>query len=64
MQSGFGAIYSTNITPDPDHGIGRWSAEDFWHALHDGVRRDGEQLYPAMPRGVWHSPQCPSTFTR
>ena len=49
MQSGFGTIYSTNITPDPDHGIGRWSAEDFWHALHDGVRRDGEQLYPAMP---------------
>src|SRR5262252_5027091 len=49
MQSGFGAIYSTNITPDPDHGIGRWSAEDFWRALHDGVRRDGEQLYPAMP---------------
>jgi mono/diheme cytochrome c family protein len=49
MQSGFGVIYSTNITPDPDHGIGRWSAEDFWRALHDGVRRDGEQLYPAMP---------------
>src|SRR6516164_7790354 len=49
MQSGFSAIYSTNITPDPDHGIGRWSAEDFWRALHDGVRRDGEQLYPAMP---------------
>ena len=49
MQSGFGIIYSTNITPDPDHGIGRWSADDFWRALHDGVRRDGEQLYPAMP---------------
>jgi len=49
MQSGFGTIYATNITPDPDHGIGRWSAEDFWRALHDGVRRDGQQLYPAMP---------------
>ena len=49
MQSGFGMIYATNITPDPDDGIGRWSAEDFWHALHDGVRRDGRQLYPAMP---------------
>jgi mono/diheme cytochrome c family protein len=49
MPSGFGTIYATNITPDPDDGIGRWSAEDFWRALHDGVRRDGEQLYPAMP---------------
>jgi mono/diheme cytochrome c family protein len=49
MQSGFGTIYATNITPDPDDGIGRWSAEDFWRALHDGVRRDGRQLYPAMP---------------
>jgi mono/diheme cytochrome c family protein len=49
MHSGFGTIYATNITPDPDNGIGRWSAEDFWRALHDGVRRDGRHLYPAMP---------------
>ncbi len=49
MESGFGTIYATNITPDPDYGIGRWSADDFWRALHDGVRRDGQQLYPAMP---------------
>jgi len=49
MPSGFGTIYATNITPDPDDGIGRWSAEDFWRALHDGIRRDGRQLYPAMP---------------
>src|SRR5207302_1596055 len=49
MPSGFGTIYATNITPDPDHGIGRWSADDFWRALHEGVRRDGQQLYPAMP---------------
>jgi mono/diheme cytochrome c family protein len=49
MQSGFGTIYATNITPDPDDGIGRWSADDFWRALHDGIRRDGQPLYPAMP---------------
>jgi mono/diheme cytochrome c family protein len=49
MHSGFGTIYATNITPDPDNGIGYWSAEDFWRALHDGVRRDGRHLYPAMP---------------
>jgi mono/diheme cytochrome c family protein len=49
MQTGFGTIYATNITPDPDDGLGRWSADDFWRALHDRVRRDGQQLYPAMP---------------
>ncbi len=49
MQSGFGTIYTTNITPDPDNGIGRWSADDFWQTLHDGARRDGQPLYPAMP---------------
>jgi mono/diheme cytochrome c family protein len=49
MQSGFGVIYTTNITPDPEHGIGRWTADDFWRSMHDGVRRDGSQLYPAMP---------------
>ena len=49
LQSGFGTIYATNITPDPDYGIGRWNADDFWRALHAGVRRDGQQLYPAMP---------------
>ena len=35
--------------PIPRHGIGRWSADDFWRSMHDGVRRDGSQLYPAMP---------------
>src|SRR5262245_12939672 len=50
MPSGFGTIYATNITPDPDYGIGRWNADDFWRALHDGIRRDGQPLYPAMPR--------------
>jgi mono/diheme cytochrome c family protein len=49
MQSGFGTIYATNITPDPDNGIGRWTSDDFWRALHDGVARDGSNLYPAMP---------------
>jgi len=49
MASGFGTIYATNISPDPDNGIGRWTAADFWQALHDGTRRDGQPLYPAMP---------------
>ncbi len=45
----FGTIYSTNITPDPDTGIGKWSADDFWKAMHEGIDRDGKHLYPAFP---------------
>jgi mono/diheme cytochrome c family protein len=45
----FGTIYSTNITPDPDTGIGRWSEAAFRRALHQGVDREGRHLYPAFP---------------
>ena len=45
----FGVIYSTNITPDPVHGIGQYSFEDFDRAMREGVARDGHHLYPAMP---------------
>jgi mono/diheme cytochrome c family protein len=44
-----GTIYSTNITPDPDTGIGGWSDVQFVRALHDGIGRHGEHLYPAFP---------------
>jgi mono/diheme cytochrome c family protein len=44
-----GTIYSTNITPSADFGIGRYTEEEFSRALHRGVRRDGANLYPAMP---------------
>jgi mono/diheme cytochrome c family protein len=49
LSTPFGTIHSTNITPDPDTGIGRWTGEDFLRAMHDGVDRDGRQLYPAFP---------------
>jgi len=49
LHSPFGTIYGTNITPDPDHGIGRYTADDFFHAVTAGEARDGHQLYPAMP---------------
>ena len=49
MRTPFGTIYSTNITPDPDTGIGRWSEAAFRRALREGVSRDGRQLYPAFP---------------
>lgn len=45
----FGTLYSTNITPDKDTGIGNYSDEDFLNAMHRGIRRDGQRLYPAMP---------------
>ena len=45
----FGVLYSTNITPDPDTGIGRYTDVSFLRALRHGVRADGTRLYPAMP---------------
>jgi mono/diheme cytochrome c family protein len=45
----FGAIYSTNITPDAETGIGNWSEAAFRRAMREGVRRDGAYLYPAFP---------------
>ncbi|MCG7600217.1 c-type cytochrome [Halomonas sp. McH1-25] len=44
-----GTLYSTNITPDDTHGIGQWSDDEFVRALHEGVGRNGEHLYPAFP---------------
>src|SRR6185436_1974860 len=45
----FGTLYSTNITPDKETGIGNYTDRDFLNALHRGKRRDGARLYPAMP---------------
>ncbi|WP_395069954.1 c-type cytochrome [Paraburkholderia silvatlantica] len=44
-----GAIYSTNITPDVNTGIGKWRYDDFARAVRQGVRPNGDTLYPAMP---------------
>ena len=49
MGTPLGAIYSTNITPDPETGIGRYSVADFDRALRQGIAKDGHRLYPAMP---------------
>ncbi|MBZ5487568.1 cytochrome c [Halomonas aquamarina] len=49
VDSPFGAIFSTNITPDPETGIGHYTRDEFAAALRDGVRADGKKLYPAMP---------------
>lgn len=45
----FGTIFSANITPDRDTGIGAWSEDDFYRAMHDGRGPHGERLYPAFP---------------
>src|SRR5690242_15757594 len=45
----FGAIYSPNITPDRETGIGAWSETDFYRALRFGVAPDGSSYYPAFP---------------
>lgn len=45
----FGAIYSSNITPDPDTGIGRWPEAAFQRAMRSGVDRAGHHLYPTFP---------------
>lgn len=45
----FGTVYSSNLTPDKRTGLGGWSAEDFWRAMHEGKSRDGRLLAPAFP---------------
>ena len=49
LVSPLGVIYSTNITPSKQHGIGNYSLEQFSNALRRGIRGDGAHLYPAMP---------------
>jgi mono/diheme cytochrome c family protein len=49
MPTPFGTLYSPNITPDPETGIGKWSADDFYRMMHTGRSRTGDLLYPAMP---------------
>ncbi len=49
MLTPLGAIYSTNITPDKETGIGNYTFDDFNNATKHGVRKDNSALYPAMP---------------
>lgn len=45
----FGGVYSSNLTPDPETGLGRWTAQDFWQAMHRGRSQNGRLLTPAFP---------------
>jgi mono/diheme cytochrome c family protein len=49
MATPFGTLYTPNITPDDQYGIGTWSVDDFYRALHTGRSKDGSLLYPAFP---------------
>lgn len=49
MQTPFGALYTSNITPDAATGIGKWTADDFYKTMHSGRFPDGGLIYPAMP---------------
>lgn len=49
IETPFGTVYSTNLTPDPETGLGRWSFQAFDRAMRRGISRDGHNLYPAFP---------------
>jgi len=49
LDTPYGYLLAPNITPDAETGIGSWSADDFYRAMHDGLNKRGEYMYPAMP---------------
>jgi len=49
LNTPFGVIYSPNITSDTATGVGAWTNDEFYRAMHDGIGRNGENLYPAFP---------------
>lgn len=49
IETPFGTVFSSNLTPDAAHGLGAWDSAAFWRALHNGRSRDGRLLYPAFP---------------
>jgi mono/diheme cytochrome c family protein len=49
IETPFGTIFASNLTPDPNAGIGGWTSAHFWRALHNGRSKDGRLLYPAFP---------------
>jgi len=49
IETPFGTVFSPNITPDRETGIGAWSDNDFYRAMHNGIAADGSRLYPAFP---------------
>lgn len=57
IRTPFETIYSSNLTPDTETGIGLWTAKDFYLAMHQGKSKNGQYLYPAFPSHI--IPKCP-----
>jgi mono/diheme cytochrome c family protein len=53
MKTPFGTLYTSNITPDPQTGIGAWTSDQFYQMMHNGRFPDGGLVYPAMPFGSY-----------
>src|ERR1700709_418936 len=53
MKTPFGTLYTSNITPDPQTGIGTWTSDQFFQMMHNGRFPDGGLVYPAMPFGSY-----------
>lgn len=49
LETPFGTVYASNLTPDEKTGLGLWTAEDFWRAMHHGQSKDGRLLNPVFP---------------
>ena len=49
MKTPFGTLYTSNITPDNQTGIGAWTSDHFYNMMHNGRFPDGGLVYPAMP---------------
>lgn len=58
IDTGFGTLYTPNITPDKATGIGKWSADNLYTAMHRGLDDQGRHLYPAFPYG-WYTKVAP-----
>lgn len=52
--TGFGTFLAPNISPDPSHGIGGWTLEQFAHAIRDGLSPEGSHYFPALPYGAYN----------
>lgn len=55
MKTPFGTLYSSNITPSADFGIGRWTSDDFYRAMTEGIAPPNRNLYPAMPYSYFNN---------
>jgi len=54
VDTGFGTVYGPNLTPDRETGLGNWTNDQFYRALHEGKDDEGKHLYPAFPY-VWYT---------